>query len=96
MVTNSHRNARGVAVWDVVRRNVGELELTWENLDGARLRAVISATRGKKKLSVRFLNPGTGAWETRIFYPGDRAMELARYISASNYWASLTVSFVEV
>ena len=96
LVTNSHRNARGTAVWDVVRRNVGELELTWENIDGARLRAVISATRGKKKLNVRFLNPGTGIWETRTFYPGDRAMELARYISASNYWASLTVSFVEV
>jgi hypothetical protein len=96
LVTNSHRNARGTAVWDIVRRNVGELELTWENIGGERLRAVMSAARGKTRLNVRFFNPGTGGWEMRAFYPGDRAMALARYIKASDYWASLTVSFVEI
>ena len=96
LVINSQRNARGYANWDVVRQNVGSLDLTWDNLDGERLTQVISAIRGRKKFSVRFFNIGTGSWENRIFYSGDRSMELARYISAIQYWASLTVPFVEV
>ena len=96
LVVNSHRNAAGKAVWDVVRKNVGEIEIEWKNLNEARLKAVVAAIRGKKAMNIRFLNPGTGNWETRTFYAGDRAQNLVRFVSASKYWASLTVPFVEV
>jgi len=41
LVANSHRNGAGTAVWDVIRRNVGEIELEWANLDETRLKAII-------------------------------------------------------
>lgn len=96
LVENSTRNASGYASWDVVRYNVGSLQLTWENASRERLTQIISAIRSKKKFSVTFLNPNTGEVETREFYAGDRANEMSRYISALKYWASLSVTFVEV
>jgi len=96
LVENSNRNADGYLSWDTVRQNVGKLDLTWDNLDGGRLQAVIAAIRGKKKFMATFFNPNTGDWETREFYAGDRATQLARFISAARYYASLTVPFVEV
>ena len=96
LVENSGRNAAGYAHWDVVRQNVASLNLTWDNLDGERLKQVISAIRNKKEFQVSFFNPLTGSKEQRLFYPGDRAAELSRYVSMSTYWASLTVPFVEV
>ncbi|MEM5768111.1 MAG: DUF6711 family protein, partial [Bacillota bacterium] len=96
LTENSKRNAQGVASWDVVRQNVGNLDLTWENIDGDRLKQVVAAIRGKKSFAVTFFNPLTGNHETRTFYAGDRSAQLARYVSAVKYWASLTVPFVEV
>ena len=96
LVENSTRNGKGIASWDVVRQNVGSLELTWDNLDGDRLKQVIAAIRGKKSFSVHFFNPLTGQHETRTFYAGDRASQLARYVSAVKYWASVTIPFTEV
>ena len=96
LVENSERNANGFARWDVIRTNVGQISLTWDRLDGDRLQQVISAIRGKKEFSCTFFNPLTGSHETRTFYSGDRAAELTRYISAVNYFATLTVPFIEV
>ena len=96
LVQNSHRNAAGKAVWDVIRQNVGQLELTWAKLDGDRLTQVVQALRGKKVFQVNFFNPLTGQRETRQFYPGDRAAELARFVNSQKYFSSLTVPFVEV
>lgn len=96
LVENSGRNAAGYAHWDVVRQNVASINLTWENLDGERLRQVIAVIRNKKQFQVTCFNPLTGQHETRTYYSGDRAVELSRYISALEYWGSLTVPFVEV
>lgn len=96
LVVNSERNAKGYANWDVVRQNVGSLDLTWSNLDGDRLTAVVAAIRGKKSFQATFFNPLTKQMETRTFYAGDRSAQLARFISAQRYWATLTVPFVEV
>jgi hypothetical protein len=96
IVANSFRNSAGYASWDVVRQNVANISLTWEKLNGTRLRQVIAAIRGKKQFEVTCFNPMTGNMETHTFYSGDRAAELARFVSASHYWATLTVPFVEV
>jgi hypothetical protein len=96
LVENSTRNANGVASWDVVRYNVGRLDLTWENATRDKIVQIISAIRSKKKFDVTFLNTNTGQVETREFYSGDRANELVKYISALNYYGTLTVPFVEV
>jgi len=96
LVENSTRNGKGFASWDVVRQNVGNLELSWDNLDGDRLKQVIRAIRGKKSFNVHFFNTLTGDHETRVFYSGDRATQLARYVSAVKYWATLTIPFTEV
>lgn len=96
LVENSTRNAQGYASWDVVRQNVGNLSLTWENAGRDKIVQIISAIRSKKKFSCTFLNTNTGEVETRTFYAGDRANELVHYISALSYWSTLTVPFVEV
>lgn len=96
LVENSTRNGAGYLSWDVVRQNLGRLDLSWDNLDGERLQHVIQAIRSKKKFNATFFNLFTGEYETREFYAGDRASELARFVNASKYWASLTVPFVEV
>lgn len=96
LVENSNRNASGYANWDVVRYNVGALNMTWENANREKITQIIGAIRSKKKFAVTFLNPNTGQVETRQFYAGDRANELARYVSALSYWSKLTIPFVEV
>lgn len=96
LVENSSRNAAGYASWDVVRQNVGEINITWENVSGTKIQQIVSAIRGKKSFSCTFLNTNTGQTETRTFYAGDRANELARYVSTLQYWSTLTVPFVEV
>jgi len=96
LVTNSQRNAAGYASWDVTRQNVLSVDLTWECLDGDRLKRVISAIRNKKSFMAYLFNPYTGEFETHELYSGDRAAELARFISAVKYWATLSVPFVEV
>lgn len=96
LVENSTRNAAGYASWDVVRYNVGKLDLTWENAGRDEVVQIISAIRSKKKFNCTFLNTLTGQVETREFYSGDRASELAKYASALSYWSSLTIPFVEV
>ena len=96
LVENSNRNGKGKASWDVVRQNVGAIELTWDNLDGARLQQVIRAIRSKKSFRVHFFNTLTGQHETREFYAGDRASQLSRYVSSLKYWATLSVPFTEV
>ena len=93
---NPQRNAQGYASWDLVRKNVASLELEWKNLDGERLTRIITAIRGKKSFRVKFFNTLTGKYEIRTFYPGDRATELVRFVSAVKYWATLKVPFVEV
>ncbi len=96
LVENSTRNAKGFASWDMVRPNLGNLSLTWENADAPKLRSITAALRGKKQFACTFFNPYTGQTETRSFYAGDRANELVRYVSALQYWSTLTVPFVEV
>ena len=96
LVENSNRNANGYANWDVVRYNVGALNLTWENATREKITQIITAIRSKKTFSCTFLNPNTGLVETREFYAGDRANDLVRYVSALSYWATLTIPFVEV
>lgn len=93
---NVNRNAQGYANWDVVRYNVGRLDLTWENLSREKIRQVTLVIRNKKKFRCTFLNTNTGEIETREFYSGDRSTDLAKYVSALEYWATLTVPFVEV
>jgi hypothetical protein len=93
---NSFRNGAGRASWDLVRQNVANINLTWNNLDGERLQAVIAAIRGKKQFALTALNPLTGQLETRTYYAGERSAELARYVSSMQYWTSLTIPFVEV
>lgn len=96
LVENSTRNAAGYASWDVVRYNVGKIDLTWENADRGKITRICNAIRSKKKFNVTFANTNTGQVETREFYSGDRANELVRYVSALKYWSSLSVPFVEV
>lgn len=96
LVTNANRNDAGYANWDVVRFNVGRLDLTWEGLSRNDIARIVSAIRNKQKFRCTFLNTNTGQVETREFYPGDRATELAKYVSALEYWATLTVPFIEV
>src|SRR5690606_8880547 len=85
LVENSTRNAAGKAVWDVVRQNVGALNLTWENVSREKITQIINAIRSKKQFQCTFLNTNTGNIETRTFYAGDRANELVMYISALDY-----------
>jgi hypothetical protein len=96
LAANSGRNANGTANWDVVRTNVGEISLSWENVSRDKITAICNVIRNKKSFSVTFLNTLTGAAETRTFYAGDRANELVAYISGLQYWSSLSVSFIEV
>lgn len=96
LVTNANRNDAGYANWDVVRFNVGRLDLTWEKLSRNDIARIVSAIRNKQIFRCTFLNTNTGQVETRDFYSGDRATELAKYVSALEYWATLTVPFVEV
>ena len=96
LVTNADRNDAGYANWDVVRSNVGRLDLTWNNLSRDKITQIVSAIRSKKTFKCTFLNTNIGQIETREFYAGDRANELAKYVSALDYWATLTVPFIEV
>lgn len=96
LVENSTRNAAGYATWDVVRYNVGSMELTWKSVGREELVQISAAIRSKKSFNVTFLNPYTGQVETRTFYSGDRDSDLLRFISALDYWSSLTIPFVEV
>jgi hypothetical protein len=96
LVVNSERNAAGYASWDLVRSNVGSLNITWENVSREKVVKIIAAIRGKKTFRATFLNTNTGNMETRTFYAGDRANELVRYVSSLSYWSSLTIPFVEV
>ncbi len=96
LVENSDRNAQGYANWDVVRFNVGRIDLTFDNAGRDEIIRIVMAIRNKKKFHCTFLNTNTGLVETREFYSGDRANELAKYVSALDYWSTLTVPFVEV
>ena len=96
LVQNSGRNANGVANWDVVRFNVGELSLSWENVSRDKIIKICNAIRNQKTFEVTFLNTLSGSVETRTFYAGDRANELVKYVSSLNYWGSLALPFVEV
>ncbi len=96
LVENSTRNGNGMASWDVVRFNVGRLDLTWDNVSRDKIVQILSAIRSRKKFDCTFPNPNTGQVETRNFYAGDRMNELAKYISALEYWSTLTVPFIEV
>ena len=96
LVENSSRNAAGYATWDVVRYNVGSLDLTWKAIGRGEIMQIAAAIRSKKHFNVTFLNPYTGNVETRSFYSGDRESELLQYISTLDYWSSLTIPFVEV
>ncbi len=96
LVENSDRNAQGYAHWDIVRFNVGRIDLTFENVSRDKIIQIVSAIRNKKKFQCTFLNTNTGQVETREFYSGDRSNELAKYVSALDYWSTLTVPFVEV
>lgn len=96
LVTNSDRNDAGYANWDVVRFNVGRIDLTWQNLHKDDIVKIVSAIRNKQKFQCTFLNTNTGQIETRTFYAGDRANEIAKYVSALEYWSTLTVPFIEV
>jgi len=93
---NTQRNAEGYASWDVVRMNVGTLEIEWQNLHGEKLVQVIQAIRNKKEFKARFFNTLTGKYEVRTFYSGDRSSDLVRFISPVKYWGTLRVPFVEV
>lgn len=95
-VENSDRNAQGYANWDTVRFNVGRIDLTWAYIDRTQIRQITLAIRNKKEFQATFLNTNTGEIETRTFYSGDRSNELARFVSALEYWSTLTVPFVEV
>jgi hypothetical protein len=68
IVQNSDRNDAGYASWDVVRYNVGRLDLTWENVSRDKIIQIVSAIRNKKKFQCTFLNTNTGEIETRTFY----------------------------
>lgn len=96
LVANSERNASGYANWDVVRTNVGNLELEWANLDAGRLAQIVSVIRGRKTFDATFFNSITARWETRTFYAGDRAAKLLRYISCQQFVTTLSVPFIEV
>ena len=96
LVTNANRNDAGYANWDVVRFNVGRLDLTWENVSRDKITKIVSVIRSKKTFRCSFLNTNTGQVETREFYSGDRANELVKYVSALEYWSVLTVPFIEV
>lgn len=96
LTQNSSRNANGIASWDVVRYNVGEINLSWTNVHQSKVQQICSTIRSKKSFAVTFLNTNIGLVETRTFYAGDRANELVKYISALEYWSSLTIPFVEV
>lgn len=95
-VENSNRNDAGYANWDVVRFNVGRIDLTFKNVGREQNIQISSAIRNKKKFQCTFLNTNIGQVETRQFYSGDRANELANYVSTLEYWSTLTVPFVEV
>ncbi len=96
LVTNADRNDAGYANWDVVRFNVGRLDLTWENVSRDKIAVIATVIRSKKTFRCSFLNTNTGQVETREFYSGDRANELVKYVSALEYWSTLTVPFIEV
>ena len=56
LVTNANRNDAGYANWDVVRFNVGRLDLTWEGLSRDDIARIVSAIRNKQKFRCTFLN----------------------------------------
>jgi len=93
---NFSRNAQGYASWDVVRANVGRLDLTWDKLHREQIAQIVAIIREKRTFRCTFLNTNTGEIETREFYAGDRVNEIARYVSALDYWSTLTVPFIEV
>lgn len=96
LVENSTRNAAGYATWDVVRYNVGSLDLTWKAIGTDEIIQIAAVIRNKKHFNVTFLNLYIGKVETRTFYSGDRETDLLQYLAVLDYWSSLTIPFVEV
>lgn len=96
LMENFERNNAGYANWDVVRPNIGRLDLVWDKVHKDEIVQIVGVIRSKKSFYATFLNSNTGEMETREFYAGDRANEMARFISVLDYWSNLTVPFVEV
>jgi hypothetical protein len=78
---NTTRNAKGVLVRDRVRAKIYKIEVGWEGLTPARLKAITDAV-APAKVSVAFFDPTTGtASVTKQMYAGDRSARLNTHLS---------------
>ena len=94
MTENKAQNAMGIRI-GVVRSGVGELTLSWQNISREQAVLIANSIAGNNALSVTFLNPLSGVVETKSFYVGDRAIEISKYVSALEYWGTLSIPFTE-
>lgn len=72
------RDNAGTFVLSNVRNNVFTIEMEWEGVsesDGQSILHVLTPHGAKKYIICQFINPITGTYETKTFYPSERKSE---------------------
>ena len=98
-IVDSARNVNGYVVGSVVRQDVAKIELTWRYLTVDQWAKVLSVFNSSFENDVRFLNQGTGKYETRSMYVSDRTASGWRRNPATGAlmgWTNCSLSLVEI
>ena len=102
-IVDSARNIHGQMVGQVIREDVGKVEMSWKFLpieDWARINACFSRALGGKFInSVTFFEQSRGGWITRQMYVSDRDAEMFRRDSETGKivgWTNCSLSLIEV
>lgn len=74
-IVDSARNVQGVVVGQVVRADVGKVEMTWRYISAADWASILGQFAGANRFfrTVEFYNQDTNATTTRTMYVSDRS-----------------------
>lgn len=79
-LVDAARDAKGVTIGQVIREDVGKVEMTWNFISAANWAAILQkfSTKygGKFYNSVTFFNQDINDWETRDMYVSDRTASI--------------------
>ena len=102
-IVDSARNIKGKMVGQVIREDVGKVEMTWKYLpieDWARILSCFTKALGGKFINnVTFFEESRGTWVTRTMYVSDRDAEMFRRSDETGKilgWVNCSLSLIEV
>lgn len=98
-LVDSARNVQGYVIGSVIRNDVAKVELSWRYLTVEQWAKILSLFNKSFYNNVTFFNQGTGSYETRQMYVGDRSASMWRRHPVTGEimgWVEPKLSLVEV